>query len=173
MRPDHDPRALPANTARPHISASYLQRRNEKPCEPHRRARSESAQTSELTEHAHRNRTCGGDLPVSREVHGRRSASGIRSTSTGSPQTSRGGRALRGRNSNENGCFLKDGHKSAPVLAAARSCCTSRIGGAPKTLLYSRLKYDASSYPTRRPALAASRSSPNISRRASWSRVCF
>jgi len=34
----------------------------------------------------------------------------------------------------------KESHKSALVLAAARSCCTSRIGGAPKTLLYSRLK---------------------------------
>jgi hypothetical protein len=33
-----------------------------------------------------------------------------------------------------------DNHKSVLVLAAARSCCTSRIGGAPKTLLYSRLK---------------------------------
>ena len=27
-------------------------------------------------EHAHRNRTCGGDLPVSREVHGRRTTRG-------------------------------------------------------------------------------------------------
>jgi hypothetical protein len=36
--------------------------------------------------------------------------------------------------------FPEESHKSALVLAAARSCCTSRIGGAPKTLLYSRLK---------------------------------
>lgn len=57
--------------------------------------------------------------------------------------------------------------------AVFRSCCTSRIGGMPKRLLYSRLKEDASRYPTRKAALAASKSSPSINRRASSSRRRF
>ena len=37
-------------------------------------------------------------------------------------------------------------------VATPRICSTSRIGGAPKSRLYSRLKCEASSYPTRYPA---------------------
>ena len=62
-----------------------------------------------------------------------------------------------------------------PVLtrASSRSRCTSRLGGTPKRLLYSRLKCEASWYPTREAAIAASRSSPIIRRWASCSRSCF
>src|SRR6266436_7885857 len=58
-------------------------------------------------------------------------------------------------------------HRPALSLAASRSCCTSRIGGTPKRLLYSRLKWEASWYPTRYAVLAASRSSSSIRRGAS------
>ena len=47
----------------------------------------------------------------------------------------------------------------------------SRIGGAPKSRLYSRVNCEASPYPTQWPALAASRPSPTIRRRASGSRM--
>ncbi len=40
-------------------------------------------------------------------------------------------------------------HRPAPSRASSRSRCTSRIGGTPKRLLYSRLKWEASWYPTR------------------------
>jgi hypothetical protein len=47
---------------------------------------------------------------------------------------------------------LKSIYGKNPVTsrsAASRSRCTSRIGGTPKRLLYSRLKWEASWYPTR------------------------
>src|SRR6266705_1586210 len=40
-------------------------------------------------------------------------------------------------------------HRPALARAASRSRCTSRIGGTPKRLLYSRLKWEVSLYPTR------------------------
>src|SRR6266700_1637822 len=46
-------------------------------------------------------------------------------------------------------CLLAHRPGKALSRASSRSRCTSRIGGTPKRLLYSRLKWEASWYPTR------------------------